>query len=792
VLNRVSGIIADRSARLAADGVRRLGFDRGWRFQLGEIPDAIWRASLDDSGWRSVDLPHDWSIELDRDPGSPSGSAGGYFPTGVGWYQKRLAASDEWRGKKVLIEFDGVYTNAEVWLDEHFLGRHPYGYTSFHYYLTSHLKGGAEHVLRVLVDNSCQPNSRWYSGSGIYRHVWLWLGDRLHVPLDGVWVATPDVSPTDATVLVRTTVANETEDERDLTLRTRVLTPSGRPADSVDLQDTIAAGGRLDYAQELAVRRPKLWSPDAPQLYRLETELRVGRKVVDEATTVFGIRSLEFSAEAGFRVNGEPLELRGGCVHHDNGPLGAASYDRAEERKVELLKANGFNAVRCAHNPPAPAFLDACDRLGLLVIDEAFDCWRNGKNLGDYHVSFDDWWRRDLDAMVVRDRNHPCVIMWSIGNEVVERGRPEGARLARMLADHVRSVDPTRPVTAGVNGGHGGWPWQQLDELFASLDVCGYNYAEPEYRPDHVRLPRRVAYGSESMAGRAFEHWTSVLELEHVIGDFVWTALDYLGEAGIGRVHFDGDEAPLQAAYPWHQANCGDLDLCGFKRPQSFYRDALWRRAQPLFIAVHAPVSDGRAATVTAWGWPDVRPSWTWPGWEGQTLRVDVYSACETVELFLDGESLGSARAERHVVTFEVPYRPGTVRAVGSNGDRRVAECELTTVREPAGLRLTPDRDRIRRDPGDLSFVTVEVVDAAGLVHPNAEHTVSFTVEGAGTIAAVGNGDPMSTEPYTGDRRSAHRGQCLVVLKSRGERGEIRLRAEADGLASAETAIRVA
>ncbi len=771
--------------------MRRLGFDRGWRFRLGEIPEAIWRGNLDDSGWRLLDLPHDWSIELEREPGSPSGSAGGYFPTGIGWYQRRFSAPDEWRGKKVLVEFEGVYMNAEVWLDEHFLGRHPYGYTSFDYDLTPHFALGSEHVLRVLVDNSCQPNSRWYSGSGIYRHVWLWVGDRLHVPLHGVFVETPEVSPSDATVRVRTTVANETETDQDVTLRSRIVRPSGRTADAVDLPETILAGDRLDCTQELAVRRPKLWSPDSPQLYRVETELRVGRRVVDAATTLFGIRSLEFSAEAGFRLNGEPLDLRGGCVHHDNGPLGAASYDRAEERKVELLKANGFNAVRGAHNPPAPAFLDACDRLGLLVIDEAFDCWQNGKNLADYHVSFDDWWRRDLDSMLVRDRNHPCVIMWSIGNEVVERGRPEGARLGRLLGDHVRGVDPTRPVTAGVNGGHDGWPWEQLDELFATLDVCGYNYAESAYRPDHTRSPGRVVYGSESMARNAFEHWTSVLELEHVIGDFVWTALDYLGEAGIGRVHFDGGSAPLLGSYPWHQASCGDLDLCGFKRPQSFYRDVLWRRAEPLFIAVHAPVPAGITPTVTAWGWPDVRPSWTWPGWEGQTLRVDVYSACESVELFLDGESLGTKRAERLIASFDVPYRPGTLRAVGSSGDRDLAECELASAGEPAALRLMPDSDRIRRDPGGLSFVTVEVVDAAGLLHPNADHTVRFAVEGVGSIAAVGSGDPASSEPYTGDRRSAYRGRCLVVLKSGGERGEIRLRAEAEGLAAAETAIRV-
>jgi beta-galactosidase len=768
--------------------MRRLDFDRGWRFHLGEVPDAIWSAELDDGEWRTVDLPHDWSIELDRDAASPSGSAGGYFPGGVGWYQKRFPVSDELRDKTVLVEFEGVYMNAEVWLDEHLLGRHPYGYTSFAYELTPHLETGSEHTLRVMVDNGCQPNSRWYSGSGIYRHVWLWAGDRVHVGPHDVFVTTPQVSPSEATVHVCTSVANDTDADQEVTVRSCVAGPRGRKADSVDRSETVPAGGSVDVTQELLVRRPRLWSLEESQLYTLDTEIRVGRKVADTALTRFGIRSVELGAQAGLRLNGERVKLRGGCVHHDNGPLGAASYDRAEERKVQLLKANGFNAVRCAHNPPAPAFLDACDRLGLLVIDEAFDCWRNGKSTRDYHVSFDDWWRRDLDAMVVRDRNHPSVIMWSIGNEVVEREQPEGARLARELADRVRSADPTRPVTAGVNAGHTGRQWQELDGLFGALDACGYNYQEEKYRVDGERVPDRVVYGSESTAVDALRHWESVEELEHVIGDFVWTALDYLGESGVGRVHFEGDDAPLTAPYPWHHANCGDLDLCGFKRPQSFYRDAVWKRGRPLFIAVHAPIGDGVTPNVSRWGWPDVRPSWTWPGNEGRAFRIDVYTCGDAVELFLDDDSLGTSRTERCTASFEVPYLPGTLRAVGTDG----VACELTTAGEPARLRLTADRARICRDGGDLSFVTVEVVDADGLLHPNAGHSIAFTVEGEGTIAAVGSGDPTSIEPYTGDRRSAYRGRCLVVLRSSGARGAIRLRAEAPDLAGGETTVVVA
>lgn len=751
--------------------------DQAWRFRLGDPPDAIWKGTVDDSDWRAVDLPHDWSIELDRDPSAPAGTGGGFFPAGIGWYQRRVSVPGD---AVVLVEFEGVYMNAEVWLDEHFLGRHPYGYTPFTYDLTPHLRDDGEHTLRVLVENATQPNSRWYSGSGIYRHVWLWVGEPVHVPPHGVSVTTDGES----TVHVRTTIANDAESEQEVTLRTRIVSPRGKTADSVELLEPVPAGTRRDCEQELTVSSAALWSVDDPQLYRVETELRVGKHVVDSATTEFGIRSVEVDARSGLLLNGEQIDLRGGCVHHDNGVLGAASFDRAEERKVELLKANGFNAVRCAHNPPAPAFLDACDRLGLLVIDEAFDCWRNGKNVGDYHVAFDDWWRRDLEAMVERDRNHPSVIMWSIGNEVVERGLPEGAALARRLADHVRTLDPTRPVTAGVNGGHGGWTWSQLDELFDALDVCGYNYAEQEYRPDNERVPSRVIYGSESMATDLLEHWQAVGELDHVIGDFVWTALDYLGEAGIGRQHLGGEDAPLLASYPWHHANCGDLDVCGFKRPQSFYRDIVWKRGEPLYVAVHEPV-DGEP-TVTRWGWPDARPSWTWPGHEGRSLQVDVYTDRDSVELFLDDESLGSARPGRLVATFRVPYRPGTLRAVGVDG----VELALRTAGAPARLRLTPDRGAVPRGRRDLVYVTVEVLDEDGLVHPNADHVVTFTADGPGAVKAVGSGDPVTTESYVGDRRRAYRGRCLVVLESTGERGDVRLRAEADGLAAAETTVR--
>ncbi len=764
----------------------RQPFNDGWRFHLGE-PAADHGRKSDDANWQTVTLPHDWSIGLERAGANPSKTDGGYFPMGTGWYSREIAAPEAWRGKKIFVEFEGIYMNAEVWLNEHFLGRHPYGYTSFLVDLTPFLRIGERNVLRVSVDNACQVNSRWYSGSGIYRPAWLIVAERVHVAHWGVYVTTPEVSAASASVLARTTVQNEIDAAQQLTVRARVRAPDGRLVAEAETGAAIEAGGRAEVSQALRVADPQLWSPDAPALYRLETEVIADGVIADAEATAFGIRTLHFDAETGFLLNGQPVLLQGGCVHHDNGVLGAASYPRSEERKVSLHKASGYNAIRCAHNPPAPAFLDACDRLGMLVVDEAFDCWRQGKNPYDYHVVFDDWWQRDIESMVLRDRNHPSVIVWSIGNEVHERdGRSDGAEIARTLAAHVRSLDPTRPITSAICGV---WDehrtWEDTDAVFAALDVGGYNYQWKQYRPDHERHPARIMAGLESTAGEALESWRSVEELSYVIGDFVWTSLDYLGESGIGRVYFGEEKQYSLGEYPWHQANCGDLDLCGFKRPQSYYRDILWGRGEELCIAVHTPIPEGQTPIITYWGWPDVWPNWTWPGHEGQSFKVDVYSACEQVELFLNGRSLGvrpATREQRHIASFDVPYEAGVLRAVGYRAGQPAAEHQVETAGEPACIRLTPDHRVIRAEAGDLGFVSAEITDARGRVHPTADHLVIFTVEGEGSLVAVGNSNPVSTEGYVGDRRRAYRGRCLVVVKSTGKPGAIRLGARADGL----------
>ncbi len=774
--------------------MQKLSFNRDWRFWLGG--PTFGREEPPQSGWQSVTLPHDWSIGLPRAAQEPSGVSNGFFPMGRGWYRKTFDVPESWRGQQVLIEFEGVYMNAEVWLDENYLGRHPYGYTTFTFDLTPYLRIGQPNTLKVMVDNSQQLNSRWYSGSGIYRPVWLHVGAPVHVAHWGVAVTTPQVSAKEASVVARTQVENAHSQPVEISLTSRIVRQGQeKPAAQAETSATVRPGTVFEFEQTLAVASPKRWSVETPHLYDLISEVRIGGELVDEQTTPFGIRSIEVSAERGFLLNGQEVKLKGGCVHHDNGIVGAAAFARSEERKVAIHKASGYNAIRCAHNPPSPAFLDACDRLGMLVMDEAFDCWRDGKNHGDYHLSFDDWWQRDVESMVLRDRNHPCIIMWSIGNETMERdGRSGGVQIAKMLSDEVRRLDPTRPITAAICGV---WDkarvWTDTDPVFASLDAGGYNYQWREYESDHVRVPSRVMMGTESIAKESFENWKSVTDHTYVIGDFVWTSLDYFGESGIGRVVY-GDEKPFLGQFPWHISNCGDLDITGCKRPQSYYRDLLWGVGKPVYMAVVRPGPEGQAATVTFWGWPDEVESWTWAGLEGKSLTVDVYSSAEQVELFLNGESLGvkpTTPAERHTASFDVPYTPGELRAAAFIGGKLVGESVLQTVGKPAALRLTAEDTAITTAEGDLAYVTVEVLDAQGRRDPTAHMPIYFTAEGEGSVFAVGSADPLSTERYQGNQRSAFLGRALVVLRGTGMPGQITLRAQADGLSPAEVTVQV-
>lgn len=771
----------------SAPARERVRFDAGWRFQLGDVPAAS-ATEFDDSGWREVHLPHDWSIGGAVDASAPSGGAGGFFPMGTGWYRKSFTVPASWQGQRIALEFEGVYMNADVWINGHDLGVHPYGYTSFFKDLTPYVNFGGRNVIAVRVDNSAQPNARWYTGSGIYRHVWLEATNPVSIEPWGVFVSTVIATPTEARVHLAVTVANETDTAAEIEVATQVLDGKGDRVGEASAPVKVAPHARETATYEAIVKHPRLWSPESPALYRAVTQVRTAGKDLDAVETTFGVRTINVSADHGFELNGRVIKLVGGSVHADNGPLGAAAFDRAEERRVELLKAAGFNAVRTAHNPPAPAFLAACDRLGLLVMDEAFDGWQKNKTPHDYGVIFDEWWQRDIDAMVQRDRNHPSVIMWSIGNEVFERATPEGARIARQLADRIRELDPTRPVTAGLNGTRPASEWKRLDPLFAALDVAGYNYESARTQVDHDRFPARVMVTTESYQSSTFFEWAMVRDHPWLIGDFVWSAMDYLGEAGIGQVYPPGETAQphwIGSHFPWHGAYCGDIDLTGWRKPVSHYRAIVWDRGEKLYAAVEVPTPDGRPWNLTAWSVTPALPSWTWRGEDGKPLTVDVYSRYDAVRLYLNDRLLGeepTTLTQEYRASFTVPYAPGILKAVGVQAGREVETFALTTAGEASQLKLSADRTNLRPDAEDLSFVTLEVTDAAGRLRPDATPPVTVSLTGPATLAALGNADLTSLETYETNPHHAYQGRLLIVVRANGAPGEITLTAAAPGL----------
>ncbi|MGC2661195.1 MAG: sugar-binding domain-containing protein, partial [Bryobacteraceae bacterium] len=612
--------VSAMAAKMPAAHRLQITADFDWKFSLGD-PAGAQSLTFNDKSWRTINVPHDWSIEGTPDPKNLTGPGGGYFPAGIGWYRKTFDAPKTWKGKRISVEFDGVYMNATVYLNGHGLGTHPYGYTSFAFDLSPFLAFGKANVLAVLVDNSQQPNSRWYSGSGIYRYVRIVVTDPVHIAHCGVFVTTPEISDTHAKIVLNARVANELTKATDVILETTIIAPGATQAGAARSSTPLAAMHDADLEQSVSVPNPELWSPETPRLYRAVTKVIQRGKVVDEVTTTFGIRSLAWSTARGFELNGKPIKLHGGSVHYDNGPLGAAAFDRAEERKAELLKGAGNNAVRTAHNPPSPAFLDACDRLGLLVLEDSFDVWTRPKVKYDYARFFNDWWQRDLDSMVLRDRNHPSVVIWAIGNEIPEAWTPQGAPIAKKLSDEIRSLDSTRPLTEAFPGAT---YTPDTDAVFAKVDIGGYNYnLAANQAKDHARVPSRIMMTTESFPSDAFEQWQLVHDNPYIIGEFVWTSMDYLGESGIGAWGEGTPKQALQAeqmnrfvrvfttkmgedgkspfsgtasapnllfpGYPWFGSYCGDLDITGFRKPESFYRDIIWNGGDRVYATVRLP-----------------------------------------------------------------------------------------------------------------------------------------------------------------------------------------------------------
>ena len=727
------------------------------------------KQSLFDSGWQftrngktiTVDLPHDWDIYEAPDPSTgATGTDGGWYPGGKGEYRKTFATP---KAEIVKLHFEGVYQKAEVFVNGQKAGQHAYGYTPFTVDVTPYLyQDKRENEVVVKVDNSEQPNCRWYTGSGIYRHVWLQTMPSLHIAGNGVFVTTHDISAEKAIVSVEVTVANESDRDRNA----MVVVGSGMMMVAVPARQT------KTIATSYAVRNPHLWSPDDPYLYETKVELKESGIVIDEHRARFGIRSFSYDAEGGFVLNGKPLLINGACVHHDDGVLGAMAFDAAEIRKVRQMKEAGFNLIRTSHNPTTRAFLDACDSLGMLVIGEAFDGWRTAKKPYDYSTLIDSCYREDIRAMVERDRNHPSIICWSIGNEVIERKDIRVITTARQLKQAILDYDKTRPVTEALCA----WDddWEIYDPHFDVLDIGGYNYMIHKHATDHQRNPRRVMWQTESYPRDAFQNWALVHGYPYIIGDIVWTGLDYLGEAGIGRYYYEGERAGehyVDGGQPdWHGAYCGDVDVTGWRKPISHYREMLWKDSKDLYMAVKEP--DGYHGKIheTAWSvWPTWE-SWNWPSWEGKPIDVEVYTKAPEVTLYLNDKPIGTkavSQATEYKAVFTVPYEAGTLRAEA--GGKRAT---LSTAGEPARLRLTTDRSVITADGQDLSFITVEVIDREGRVCPNAAIPCEAVVKGQGTLLSFASADLKDREPYTSPRVTTWKGRALLVVRSSQKKGK--------------------
>jgi len=773
-----------------ASALREQNFNERWRFHLGDIDNA-YAPDFDDSQWRTLDLPHDWSIEGVPALDNPSGNDGGYFPTGIAWYRKTFTCDEDIRETLTSIYFEGVYMNARVYVNGHDLGIYPYGYSSFYHDLTPYLQPGVN-VLAVRVDNSGQKNCRWYTGSGIYRNVKLIRTPRLHFAQWGTFIHIT-TQGNETQVQVETAIANERTEPSSFVLRA-IVSYQGEEEAAVQCPVTLEAGETRTIRLSVPMSDARLWSPETPNLYQLTCRMEQGGE--DGIEQTFGVRTIEYDARHGLRLNGQPIELNGACLHHDNGPLGAAAYRDAEWRKARLLKEAGFNAVRTSHNPPSEAFLDACDHLGLLVIDESFDGWRTAKNQHDYSTLFDEWWTKDVEAMVRRDRNHPSIFCWSIGNEIIERKSPEAVLTAHALAGYVHRFDPTRPVTSALAS----WDsdWEIYDPLAAAHDIVGYNYMIHKAEGDHERVPDRVMMQTESFPRDAFRNWEWVVDHPYIIGDFVWTGIDYLGESGIGRYYYEGQtpgEHYQNLQFPNHGAYCGDIDLTGWRKPISHYRELLYHpELTGFYMAVKEP--DGYYGKVrqTSWSvWPTWE-SWTWPGHEGKDIEVEVYSRYPSVRLYLNDSLVGekpTTRDQQFKAVFTVPYRPGrlSAEAVGNNGEGPLILLE--TAGKPVRVRLTADRSEMTADGQSLTYIVAELIDSEGRTVPNADRLLSFELKGEGTLLATCSADLSDNTGYTLPQRKTWKGRAMAVVKSGKRPGKLTLTVKGKGLKKASLNIRM-
>jgi beta-galactosidase len=787
---------------------RDLPFDFDWRFYRGD-GEGFEKPEFDPGHWRVLDLPHDWSVEDAPDQQSPDvigpfvrsaigGTDTGFTVGGEGWYRKEFTLPDLGRSGRVEIQFDGVSVVSEVWVNGRHVGEHVHGYTAFAYDISRYVRAGAGNTIAVRVTNIGR-NSRWYAGSGIYRSVTLnILPESAHIARWGVAAWTRRIGELGAEIDVTTRLEDVGE---GLVLATRLIDRQGEVV--AEASSTAARA----VQQTLRVASPKLWNIDAPNLYLLETVLARGDEVIDRVRESYGIRIVSFDVAQGITINGQRVRLRGGCVHHDNGLLGAVSCPDAEERKVRLLKARGFNAIRSSHNPTSKALRQVCDRLGMLVIEESFDMWHAEKLPDDYSHDFAGHWKDDLHSMVLAARNSPSVIMWSIGNEIPERATDEGVEWCWRLANEVRRLDPTRPVTAAINGSPGrpliasegtarpGDAGQTDHASSIFLDVIGYNYKFSAFERDHALRPDRIFYGSETYPREAYDYLKLAEAAPYMLGEFVWTAMDYLGEAGIGLTRRlpDGGAHPAPHEFPVVVSYCGDIDLIGEQKPQSLARDTLWGLS-PLEVTVARPLPAGMVEFVPLWGWPEEQSSWTWPGHEGKQLKVRLYTGADRVEVLLDGELVGERKltaADRMRTELAVAYAPGRLEVVAYSDGLETGRRQLETAGAPSQIKLTAEQDAGSAARQSLHYLRVDIVDDAGRRVPHAESEISASVTGPAEILGFGSANPRAVGSIQSGETRAFQGQAQLVLRSTGAEGDLRISVKGAGLKAGNSVIRL-
>ncbi|MDR3652826.1 MAG: glycoside hydrolase family 2 TIM barrel-domain containing protein [Paludibacter sp.] len=817
------------SSSLAAKNTERVqNFDNDWKFTLADSTLNASDPFFDASSWRSLNLPHDWSIESDFGKDFPASPGGGALPGGIGWYRKSFTMDLANLGKCIYIDFDGVYRNSEVWINGTSVGVRPYGYSSFRYDLTPYVKFGITNVIAVKVDNSKQPNSRWYSGSGIYRNVWLVITNPVHVDHWGTYITTPEVSENDAKVVIETTIKNTTKNVQPIKVEQILVNAKGESVSKTDSTIYVISAASDKVSQTLDVTEPTLWSIETPYLYKMITKLYIKGKQVDEYETPVGIRSFEFDVKKGFFLNNKHVKINGVCDHHDLGALGAAINTRAIQRQLEILKAMGCNAIRTSHNPPAPELLDLCDQMGFIVMDEAFDMWLKKKTKYDYSSDFAEWHERDLTDMITRDRNHPSIFIWSIGNEVGEQWGEaksedmdlqkanillnnrkvdsneaaksgklgKNALLTKELVDITKAVDPTRPVSAACNGTDDNNP------LFLSqaMDLIGFNYHESQYADVTKHFPTKPFFVSESVSALQTRGYYVMPSDSIIVCPKSWdkpytnpsqqcSAYDNC-RAPWGSTHeatwkivkkldhvagqfiwtgFDYLGEPTPYWWPSRSSYFGIIDLAGFPKDVYYMYQSEWTTKDVLYIFPH-------------WNWTP-----------GQTVDVwAYYNNADEVELYLNGKSLGkrSKTGDDLHVMWRVKYEPGTLKAVSRKDGKVVLTKEIKTAGEPVSISMKADRSSIKADGKDLSYVTVELLDKEGNANPLANQLVKFTVEGEGAIVGTDNGDQNDHVSLKKPERHLFYGKCLAIVQSTGKKGDITLKAEVDGLPAQEILIK--